>query len=41
MNKYKVTITLNTEDNMLETLVKIDTALSHLIKDYNLNIVED
>lgn len=41
MNKYKVTITLNTEDNMLETLVKIDTALSHIIKDYNLNIVED
>ena len=39
-HKYQITFTLETNDNMLETLLKAETALRQVFYDYNLSIVE-
>ena len=39
-HKYQLTFTIETNDNMLETLSKTDIALSHVFDNYNLSIVE-
>ena len=40
VHKYQLTFTIETDDNMLETLSKAKIALSHVFHDYNLSIVE-
>lgn len=39
-HKYQLSFTIETNDTMIETLVKADTALSHVFYNYNLGIVE-
>lgn len=39
-HKYQLSFTIETNDSMIETLVKADAALSHVFYNYNLGIVE-
>lgn len=39
-HKHQLTFTIETNDNMIETLFKAETALSYVFDDYNLSIVE-
>lgn len=39
-HKYQLSFTIETNDSMIETLVKADTALSHVFYNYNLSVVE-
>lgn len=39
-HKYQLSFTIETNDSLIETLFKANTALSHIFDSYNLSIVE-